>query len=327
MTERPYDVLIVGELNADILLRGDVTPEFGQVEKIIDDATIFAGGSSGIFAAAAAKMGLRVLFASRVGNDLLGRFLVDSLVEAGVDISHIVVDERIKTGVTVLLSRGENRAILTYLGSIAEVGPEDIPDNAWQQTRHLHVASPFLLTRLGPEMPRMMRAAHAAAVTVSLDTNWDPSGRWDVDDLLAHVDVLLPNCQELKALARCDDLSGALKTMGDQVPVVAAKLGAEGAIGIEGRRAGGEVVSVPAMRLDVADTTGAGDTFDAGFLAAWLRGHSMRECLAVGAVCGALTTVSPGGFNGQPTWDEAWPLACALIEKAGIGSPDRRRAE
>ncbi len=314
MSERPYDVLVVGELNADILLRGDVVPEFGQVEKIIDDASILTGGSSGIFVAAAAKLGLRVLFASRVGDDFLGHFLIDVLDDAGVDTSHVVVDSNLKTGVTVLLSRGDDRAMLTYLGSMAALGPEDIPADAWHLTRHLHLASPFLLDRLYPEMPQMSRDAQANGVSVSLDTNWDPSERWDVSDLLANVDVLLPNARELMALTRRDDLEEALDAMGRRVPVVVTKMGAQGAIGLSRTSGQCQRVSVPAMPVEVADTTGAGDTFDAGFLAAWLRGHALRRCLAVGAVSGALTTTRPGGCNGQPTWDEAWPLACSLLE-------------
>jgi len=127
MSEKPWDLMIVGELNADILLTGDVTPEFGQVEKIIDDVSICAGSSSGIFAAQAAKLGLRVLLASRVGDDLLGHYMLHELEQAGVDTRHVSVDPAIKTGATVILSRGQDRAMLTFLGSIAAVGPAATP--------------------------------------------------------------------------------------------------------------------------------------------------------------------------------------------------------
>ena len=311
MSQRPYDLMVVGELNADILLTGDVTPEFGQVEKLIDDVSICAGSSSGIFAAAAAKLGLRVLLASRVGDDLLGHYMVDALAQAGVDIAHVRVDPEIKTGVTVLLSRGQDRAMLTYLGSIAVVGPEDVREEWYGQTRHLHVASPFLLTRLRPLMPEMMRKAHEAGATVSLDTNWDPAGLWALPGFFDHLDVFLPNMAEMMVISGRQTFTEALEAISARVAVLAVKVGAEGAIGVR-RDAPGcppEVVKVQALSVDVVDTTGAGDTFDAGFLAGWLRGETLEECLALGAVCGALSTTRLGGFAGQPTWDEARALA------------------
>lgn len=301
MAERVYDVLIVGELNVDIILTGDVTPVFGQVEKIVDDLTVCAGSSSAIFAAAAAKMGLRVLFASRVGDDLFGQMMLRELARAGVDASAVTVDPTIKTGAGVMLSRGQDRAMLTFLGSIAEVSRRDVPPDWNARARHLHVASPFLLTALRPDMPDLMRQAHQAGMTVSLDTNWDPSERWQVADLLAHTDILFPNENELKAIAGEDDLERALCAMATRVPLVVVKRGERGALAVRGA----EREEVPAFPVPVADTTGAGDTFDAGFLAGWLRGEPLRRCLLLGAACAAMAVQQVGGFNGQPTWEEA----------------------
>lgn len=300
--ERPYDVLIVGEINPDIIVSGDVVPEFGQVEKLVEHLSVYGGGSAGIFAAGAAKMGLRVLFASEVGDDLFGRYMVKLLQEAGVDTTAIRVDPSVQTGCSIHLLRDGDRATLTFLGSLAAITP-DLLDPAWYgQARHLHVASPFLLQALRPAMPQMMRRAKEAGMSVSLDTNWDPSGRWDLEGFFDYLDVFLPNENELKAIAGKPDLEEALKVMAARVPVLAIKRGAAGAIAI----AGAERIDVPAFPVQVRDTTGAGDSFDAGFLAGWLRGLSLRECILLGIACGGLTTTQPGGFNGQPTWDGAW---------------------
>ena len=107
MSGRPYDVLIVGEVNVDIILTGDVVPEFGQVEKLVDDFVLCAGASSAIFASAAAKMGLRVLLASVVGDDLFGHYMIEALRASGVDTSFIRVDRSLKTGAGIHLSKGE----------------------------------------------------------------------------------------------------------------------------------------------------------------------------------------------------------------------------
>lgn len=301
MTARPYDVLVVGELNVDIILTGDVVPAFGQVEKLVDDLTVCAGASGAIFAAGAAKMGLAVRYGSTIGDDLFGRFMLGALAEAGVDVSGVMIDPGLKTGAGVQLSTGQDRATLTYLGSIAQVTERDIPPHFWEMTRHLHVVSPFLLTGLRPAMPRLMHLARGHGVTVSLDTNWDPAEAWDVADLLAETDVCMPNENEAMAIAQRETLEEAVEVLRRRVPVLAVKLGEQGAIGF----VGDERAHSPATPVAVVDTTGAGDTFDAGFLAGWLRGESLQTCLDLGTYCGSQTTTQLGGFGGQPTWAEA----------------------
>src|SRR5512136_1654715 len=103
---RDFDIVVVGELNGDLLLRGDVTPAFGQVEKLIDDATLTLGSSSGIFACGAARLGLRVAFIGKVGDDEFGRFLKQELEAKGIHTQGLVIDPALKTGLTVIFSRG-----------------------------------------------------------------------------------------------------------------------------------------------------------------------------------------------------------------------------
>ena len=117
-TIRDFDLVVVGDLNADLILRGDVEPAFGQVEKLIDDATLTLGSSSAIFACGAARLGLHVALVGKVGDDEFGRFIVREMSERGVNTQGVVVDPRVKTGLTVILSRGNDRAMLTYSGSI-----------------------------------------------------------------------------------------------------------------------------------------------------------------------------------------------------------------
>src|SRR5215207_8135730 len=104
-TMRDIDVIVVGELNADLILSGDVAPAFGQVEKLVDDASLVIGSSSAIFACGAARLGLRVAFIGKVGDDALGQFVLRELERHGVDTAGMVVDPSLKTGLTVILSR------------------------------------------------------------------------------------------------------------------------------------------------------------------------------------------------------------------------------
>src|SRR5512138_1580685 len=118
-TNKPFDLIVIGKINPDLILRGDVIPAFGQVEQLIDDATLTIGSSSAIFACGAARLGLRVAFVGKIGDDVFGQFMRDQLAARGVDVAGIVVDSAIRTGLSIILSRGADRAILTYSGSIA----------------------------------------------------------------------------------------------------------------------------------------------------------------------------------------------------------------
>lgn len=297
---REYDLMVVGELNPDLIVKGNVEPEFGQVEKLVDDFGVAPGGSSAIFAASAARLGLKVLYASRVGDDIFGHYMIDAFHALGIGTRYVTVDPAIKTGATIILSRGQDRAMLTYLGSMALISERDVDPGWFANVRHLHVASPFLLSGLRPYMPEMMRQAKQAGMTVSLDTNWDPEEQWQLDGFFEHLDVFLPNDTELMAITGESDLDAAIAAMAPRVPVLAVKRGGKGASGVvDGHR-----IDVPAYPVRVKDTTGAGDTFDGGFLAAWLAGKSVEDCLRYGAACGGLTTTILGGFSGQPTWDE-----------------------
>ncbi len=297
------DVAIVGELCVDLILSGDVTPAFGQAEKLIDDALLTIGSSSAIFACAAARLGLRVAFFGLAGDDLFGRFMVDALAARGIDTGGIVIDPAIKTGITVHLSRGVDRAMLTYSGSIGALRSGQIDLERVLQARHLHMGSYYLLDALRPNVPALFAAARARGLTVSLDTNFDPSGQWDggIEQVLAEVDCFLPNETEARAVARTQDWQAALDRLVEQVPLVVVKRGAAGAAG----RHGAAYAEAQAPQVTVVDTTGAGDTFDAGFVYAYLAGWPLERALRFACICGALSTEGPGGTSAQPTLAEA----------------------
>lgn len=301
--DKPFDVIVVGELNADLILQGDVTPEFGQVEKIIDDATLTIGSSSAIFACGAARLGLRVAFIGKIGNDEFGRFMQRELEARGVYTGGIVVDDTVKTGLTVILSRGNDRAILTHLGSIAALRYGEIDQALLFQARHLHLGSYFLLHNLLPDIPTLFETAQALGLTTSLDTNYDPAEQWNsgLAAVLRHTSLFLPNQAELCAIAGLDNVEAALARLARQGPIVAVKQGSQGAIA----RRGHEVVRIDSLPIAVVDTTGAGDSFDAGFIYGYLAGWQLSRCLRLAAVCGALSTRAAGGTSAQATLPEA----------------------
>jgi sugar/nucleoside kinase (ribokinase family) len=299
---KPYDILVAGEINPDLVLTGDVVPTFGQAEKLVDSASFSVGSSSAIFACGAARLGLKVGFIGVCGDDLFGHFMLDEMARRQVDIGPVIIDSSIQTGVSVILSTESDRAILTYVGSMDRLRADQVTDKLLANARHIHVASYFLQTALQPGLPDLFQRAHVHGLTTSIDPNWDPSGEWlGFDGLLPFIDVLLPNGNEALALSKAENNELALMRLAQKCPWVAVKLGSHGAIA----EFGSKMASSKALKVNVVDTTGAGDSFDSGFLYGFLKGWSLERTLKLGTVCGSLSTRSAGGTTVQATLDEA----------------------
>jgi len=310
--DRDIDVLVLGEINPDVIVRSvDPRPQFGQVELLVDTIDLVVGSSSAIFACGAARLGLRVAFVGVVGNDAMGRFMLDAMRTHGIDVSGCRVDEVVPTGASVILAGDADRAILTAPGTVPLLRDDDVPAALLDRARHLHVGSVFLLDALRPQLAERFAAARRAGITTSFDCNWDPRGSWDggLRRILAQTTVFLPNAAEAQRITgreSVEDAALALAALGPRV--VAVKCGADGALAGE---PDGAITRVPAIAVDTVDTTGAGDSFDAGFLAAWLADRPLRDCLAVGVSCGSLSTRRVGGTTAQPTLAEAEAAARA----------------
>ncbi len=300
---KKYDIIVPGELNPDLILTDpNLDPRFGQAEVLVEHAALTPGSSSVIFACGAARLGLKIAFVGVVGDDMFGRFMMEALDTHGVDTNHIIVDPSQQTGLTVILNRIDDRAMLTHLGAINALRTSQIPDELLSQSRHLHLASYFLQTNLQPDVPELFQRARSLGLTTSIDTNWDPDERWaGVHDLLALTSVFLPNENEALALTGAASVEVAAQELSASAEVVAVKMGAEGGIAIQCD----DLVRVPAIPVTVVDTVGAGDTFDAGFVYGYLNGWSLEKTLKLGIACGSLSTQHSGGLAGQPDLREA----------------------
>jgi sugar/nucleoside kinase (ribokinase family) len=299
---KQYDILVAGEINPDIILSGDVTPVFGQVEKLVDGASMAVGSSSAIFACGAARLGLRVGFIGHCGDDLFGRFMLDEMRKAGVDTSPVIIAAGSATGLSVILARGNDRAILTYPGLISTLKADDISDELLARARHLHVASYFLQTALQPGMRGLFERAHSLGLTTSLDTNYDPSLTWaGVKELLPLTNVFLPNEVELCSMTHKPNLEQALEDLAQISEILVVKQGALGGLAVRKT----ERVQAQSPQVKVQDTVGAGDSFDAGFLYGYLNQWSLEESIRLAVVCGSLSTQAAGGTAGQPTLAQA----------------------
>nr|WTB04146.1 carbohydrate kinase family protein [Streptomyces antimycoticus] len=302
-----FDLLVIGDANPDVIVGPLATPlAFGQREQLINSGALTIGGSAAITACGAARLGLRVAFAGRVGDDGAGHYLRDQLAAQGVDVSGLHLDPSLPTPLTVIVTRGDDRAILTAPGTLAATSGRDVPEHLLTSARHVHAASYFLMPGLATDLPGLFDTARAAGVTTSLDTNDDPSGRWDraaLAPVLTRTDILLPNAAEAHRLAGTDGTSvaAAAGLLAHQVPLVAVKNGADGALCHDGRT----LLTTAGIRVTAQDAVGAGDSFNAGFLAGRLAGRPIAEALDLAAACGALSTRAAGGTTAQPTWEEA----------------------
>jgi sugar/nucleoside kinase (ribokinase family) len=298
------DLLVLGDANPDLVLRGgDVVPAFGQAEHLVEEAGLTLGGSGAILAHGAAKLGLRVGICAVVGDDLFGRFVREALDAVGVDTSGVVTDPAIPTGVTVVLSGERDRAIMTSPGTIASLRADLLERSTLDRARHVHVSSYYLQNALVPDLPGVFERVRGGGGTTSLDPNWDPSEQWDggLLDLLQHTDVFLPNAMEATRMAHTSDLEGAARSLAMAARMVVVKNGDKGAVACTD----GTVTTSAGVPVETVDTTGAGDSFDAGFLASWLGGGPLERALAIANACGALSTRVIGGVDGQPTMAEA----------------------
>jgi sugar/nucleoside kinase (ribokinase family) len=291
--QKRFDITLAGETNLDLILYG--LPEDMPVERELlgtgFNATL--GGSSSILAHNLSILGTRTGFLSEVGDDAFGTLAHGWLQESGVDLSAFRRKSGATTGVTMLLPHGHHRHILTYPGVMAELTVANLDFEYLTAARHFHLSSLFLQSGLHAGLPAFFDSLRAAGLTVSLDTNDDPSGLWHgiLDTLLDKIDVLLPNEDEILRIADADTLEASLDKLSRRIPLIVVKCGQRGAVVQQNDRRDW----IAPLTVSPVDTIGAGDSFNAGFLHTWLRTKDPIGAAAFGNVTGALSTLRAGG--------------------------------
>ena len=307
-----HDMLVLAELNPDVIVATESDVRFGQVEQLVDRAAITLGSSGAITACAAAALGMRVALCGVIGDDAAGAMTVELLEAHGVDVSGVIRRELAATGMTVVLTRNSgDRALLTFPGTMGDLRAEDVPSGLLDHARHVHVSSYYLQTGIRQGLAELFDSCRSAGRTTSLDTGWDPDERWvSVLDALHAVDVLLPNVEECTRIGEAAGLDGGVLDVARALhrssgATIALKLGAEGAA-VVSADATSRIHTTPVVPVD---TTGAGDNFNAGYLAAMLDGATPSESAARAAACGAISVQGFGGTGRLPGHDEAVALA------------------
>ncbi len=291
---KKFDVLVIGELNVDLILNQiDAFPGIGK-ERLARDMELVLGSSSAIFACNLSTLGSRVAFLGKIGKDEFGKLVINSLESKQVATDYIISSDRYKTGATIVLNFGEDRAMITHPGAMEHFTFSEIKPEILDHCDHIHLSSVFLQPGIKANLPDILLLAKENNVTTSLDTQWDPAEKWDLDleIILPLVDVFLPNIQEFLALTRKNNLRKAMESVKDFSNIVAVKMGNKGSVGIE---RGKSYQSKPFLNRQVVDAIGAGDSFNAGFIFKFLNQATLSDCLLFGNLMGAINTTAAGG--------------------------------
>jgi len=225
-------ILVIGDLNVDIIVSGMTEfPEFGREIHCGDVRTVM-GGSDSIFACRLGQLGAEVDILGVVGRDENGRVVLETLQSNNVGLEKVIIRDDVRTGVTVSLTYPNDKALITFMGSIGALNPSDVKPEFFQDYDHVHISSIYFQPKLLDSIPRIFKEAKRRGLTTSLDTQDDPSGKYEkIWEILEYTDIFLPNDREARGIAKSTSLNEALKKISSKVGTLAVKCGGRGAIG------------------------------------------------------------------------------------------------
>jgi sugar/nucleoside kinase (ribokinase family) len=289
-TRPQLECLSVGILVADHLC--EPIPRVPAAGELIlcPKLSLSIGGCAANVAIDLARLGVRVGAVGCVGRDSFGRFIVDTLSSADVDVSSVRAIEDAETSGTLIINvEGEDRRFIHSPGANARLRAADIPLDLVQKAKVLYVGGYHLMPELeGEPLASLFRQARAWGVKTVLDIVMPPSAEsWEpLAGVLRETDVFLPNQDEAAMLTGLDDPIEQAGQLAQSVAgAVAITCGEKGIVVVSGDQR----LRAAAHKVEYRGGTGAGDAFDAGFIAGMLQGKELPDCLrwasAVGASC------------------------------------------
>jgi len=309
MNKKRFEVITVGELNVDLILNNiNGYPEVGK-EKMAENMMLTLGSSSAIFASNLSSLGAKVSFLGKIGGDMFGELVENSLLQKGVDISNLINEPNLPTGVTVVFNYEEDRANVTYPGAMEAFTINDVSDQVLSSAKHMHFASLFLQKGIKPNALELFKRAKELGLTVSLDTQWDPDEKWEFDyeNLLPYVDLFMPNAVEFMCLTKSETIQQGIAKVLPFSNHIVIKNGNKGSILVNKN---GTIKNFPNfINSNVIDAIGAGDSFNAGFIFKYTQGAPLEECQRFGNLTGALNTTAAGGTTAFSSRDKIVKIA------------------
>ena len=292
---KQFDIIALGELNVDLILNQiEGQPEIGK-EKFAKQMTLTLGSSTAIFAANAAALGAKVAFCGMIGNDSFGDLVETSLQKKGVNTGFLIRQDKYATGATICMSYDEDRANLTYQGAMDYMTLGDISPYVFTETKHIHISSIFMQSGVKRDLMKILTLCKENGVTTSLDTQWDPVEKWDLDykTVLPMLTVFMPNETELKFLTHSATLEEAVEKIRPYVNAAVIKCGSRGSLLM--RKGMPDRMQAALLNKHVVDCIGAGDSFNSGFITRLAAGDPLDVCQQYGNMTGAVNTTAAGG--------------------------------
>lgn len=289
------DVLVLGEYFCDLIFTGlPEPPRLGA--DLFSQALEIVPGAAYILTTALHRLGVRARWMARLGNDLFSQFVLKEAQREGLDSSLFELFDRPLRSVSASFSFVQDRGFISYWDDFPECHPEAVI--AEQRPRWV-VNTPF---DCSPESRARIDFIHRHGGRAYVDcqyvtTTLDEPG---LVDTLSMVDVFAPNQSEACQLTGEEEPAKAAARLAEFCPLVVVKAGGQGAYA----HSGGGAWHAPALAVPVVDTTGAGDSFNAGFIAALLQDEPVETCLRYGNICGGLSVTRAGGASAAPTLQE-----------------------
>ena len=298
---KKWDVFAIGDVNIDLTVPGvEKLPPMGT-ELLIHSMGTFVGGGAALFAMGTAKLGLRTLFQGIIGRDHYGLFIRKEFRTAGVDDA-LLQDIDGPTGISICFTGSTDRCFVTFPGSNAEFNPETVNLEEACRARHIHLTGYQGESNHEKYKLILSRLHTLHDTTISMDVGWDPTGTWTekIYELLPMIDVMLMNEMELLHYTHTETIQEGIRRIGELTEIAVVKCGEQGSLACQG----GIIERAKPISVRAVDPTGAGDSFNAGFIAGFLQKRPLQECLRRGNMCGALSVTALGGSTAFPTKEQ-----------------------
>ncbi len=298
-------VIAIGDMNVDLIVSIKEMPHRGE-QVLADGIQIHGGGCAANFALACTRLGAKSKLFAKVGDDLFGNHVLQTLKTEGVDVRDVVLGAN--TGATVALIQGLDRSFISYPGENANFSMRDVnPDRIKGDL--VHLPSFFLLKSLGCDYLELIEKIDSKMrIKITFDTGFDPGG-FKMDEMeylksvIKRADVFFPNLTEAARimgikgqLSRTEQFALVKKYLAYGLETIVITKGEEGCLASDG----GETLEIPAFDINVEDTTGAGDVFNAGFVVSYLDGKSLEECCRFASAAAAIS-ITGKGWTSYPT--------------------------
>lgn len=293
------DAIGFGALNLDKIYLVDKIPK-AEEEGYVKDLQLHPGGSAANTIVGLARLGLKTAYIGKVGSDEDGRILLEDLKREGVDTRCVIRAEGRSGSALILVDESGNRAILVDPGVNDTIRFEEIDLDYVKRFKLLHLTS--FICKNGYDSFISQKKIVREVDRVSFDPGavYAERGLKEMEDILKYTTVFLPNRAEIEMLFGLDYKDAVEECIGMGIEVVAIKMGSEGCY----IRKGDREYFVKSFKVNVVDTTGAGDAFNAGFLYGYLKGKDVEECGKLGNLIASYCIQKVGAREGLPRIDD-----------------------